>query len=670
MNKTIPKEAIEKLRSIPIQDLLGREFRQSSQRLTSHCPFHNPNDEKEKSQSFFIFPDNGYHCFSCGAHGKGAISFIIERDKVDFKKAVEILDPSISYNLEDSQQTPNDYLKSKGIDDSQTKEKYGISITKHYGVHPAIKFRIPTGFKYRRFGVEPKYMHAKGVKSCIFKSEENNSEIGYVNEGEIDSIVLNKYANVPAWCASTGGKSQTVFRENLNKFENFKKIYLLYHTDKTGREGARDVAKILGIERCSIVECPTKDWSDYFVTGYSSEDFQVLLDEAKPAQEVFETFIIAEQNADKTETAQECLLINNEEFLKKIFPKNPWLVQGVIRLKGFAAIAGPGGTGKSVFVVGLIKSVTEGKAWLDTFEIPVARKVLLIDRENDKENIQSNLLFMGVTSNNLYHALLSPLFQFTKQDEVLGKVLSEKALELKNYVIANNIEVIVLDSFVDFFEGNENDPVHIAKFAALYQEIFPDCCIIFIHHESKPAQNAPNRNPGDRLRGSTHIFNMLSSALSLRVNNLEKPEIIYVEHSKVRGGRKQKPFEVEMITEQDPNNEGDTVIRGFKYLGEAQSISKKVDSAKEEIMEIARSHPNEWFSTKQYKSFLKEKGIGESNIVKALNELNSSGELKLKKGDRNANFYKFNDENGNTDFDREKAEEFLKELEEENKDTG
>ncbi|MCL4419748.1 AAA family ATPase, partial [Patescibacteria group bacterium] len=387
---------------------------------------------------------------------------------------------SISNTLEEEQQSPEEYLKSKGINDSETMEKFDISITKHFGTYPAIKFKIPTGFKYRRFGVEPKYMHAKGAKSCIFKSEENNSEIGYVNEGEIDSIVLNKYANIPAWCASTGGKSQSVFRENLNEFESFKKVYLLYHTDKTGKDGARDVTKILGTERCYIVECPAKDWSDYFVTRYTKEDFQVLLDEAKPAKEVFEIYE-AEQEIDKADTAQQYLLINNEEFLKKDFPKNPWLVQGTIRLKGFTAFAGPGGTGKSVFVIGLIKSVTEGTAWLDTFEVPITRKVLLIDRENDKENIQSNLRSMGVTSNNLYHALLPPLFHFLKHDEKLGEVLSDEALRLRNYVIDNNIEVVALDSFVDFFEGNENDPVNVAKFAALCQEVFPDCCVILLN---------------------------------------------------------------------------------------------------------------------------------------------------------------------------------------------
>lgn len=41
------------------------------------CPFHS-----ENTPSFFIFPNNSYHCFGCGAHGTGAIDFLM--NKLDF----------------------------------------------------------------------------------------------------------------------------------------------------------------------------------------------------------------------------------------------------------------------------------------------------------------------------------------------------------------------------------------------------------------------------------------------------------------------------------------------------------------------------------------------------------------------------------------------------------
>src|SRR5688572_20208776 len=50
------------------------------------CPFHN-----EKTPSFHVHPDKGYfHCFGCKASGN-AIDFVIKRDRVEFKDALQIL---------------------------------------------------------------------------------------------------------------------------------------------------------------------------------------------------------------------------------------------------------------------------------------------------------------------------------------------------------------------------------------------------------------------------------------------------------------------------------------------------------------------------------------------------------------------------------------------------
>lgn len=82
---------LEKLRSIPIIDLIDAPFRQSGSRITTPCPIHHKDTEKEKSKSFFIYSDNSFHCFSCGSHGAGAIDFVMQRDNVDFVKAVQTL---------------------------------------------------------------------------------------------------------------------------------------------------------------------------------------------------------------------------------------------------------------------------------------------------------------------------------------------------------------------------------------------------------------------------------------------------------------------------------------------------------------------------------------------------------------------------------------------------
>lgn len=59
---------VDKYREIPITRILG--LKDTGRRITIRCPFHN-----EKTGSFNIFADNGYHCFGCGKNGANAIDF-------------------------------------------------------------------------------------------------------------------------------------------------------------------------------------------------------------------------------------------------------------------------------------------------------------------------------------------------------------------------------------------------------------------------------------------------------------------------------------------------------------------------------------------------------------------------------------------------------------------
>ena len=85
----IPQEVIDQVRLqadivdvinsyIPLKKM-GRDFK-------ACCPFHN-----EKTPSFVVNPQRQwYHCFGCGKHGN-VITFIMERENVDFPNAVMIL---------------------------------------------------------------------------------------------------------------------------------------------------------------------------------------------------------------------------------------------------------------------------------------------------------------------------------------------------------------------------------------------------------------------------------------------------------------------------------------------------------------------------------------------------------------------------------------------------
>lgn len=71
---------IQKLRDVRIHTLLGIQY--TGRRQTIRCPFHNDHEP-----SLVLYPDNSYHCFPCGAHGRNAIDFVMGINGGDFKDA-------------------------------------------------------------------------------------------------------------------------------------------------------------------------------------------------------------------------------------------------------------------------------------------------------------------------------------------------------------------------------------------------------------------------------------------------------------------------------------------------------------------------------------------------------------------------------------------------------
>lgn len=50
------------------------------------CVFHN-----DRSPSLLIDTQNGFHCFACGARGKGAIDFVMRLQNCSFREAINEL---------------------------------------------------------------------------------------------------------------------------------------------------------------------------------------------------------------------------------------------------------------------------------------------------------------------------------------------------------------------------------------------------------------------------------------------------------------------------------------------------------------------------------------------------------------------------------------------------
>ena len=77
------------------------QLRKSSIRYVGCCPFH-----KERTPSFYVFPQTGtYKCFGCG-EGGDAIAFVEKTQNMVFTDAVKYLAKRTNVEIEEEQETP------------------------------------------------------------------------------------------------------------------------------------------------------------------------------------------------------------------------------------------------------------------------------------------------------------------------------------------------------------------------------------------------------------------------------------------------------------------------------------------------------------------------------------------------------------------------------------
>lgn len=109
----VVKDDIEKVRNMAnLYDVISDDvtLKSSGSQYMGLCPFHD-----EKTPSFSVNPANGYwHCFGCGKSGD-VFAYVMEREGVDFREALEILADRYHYELHYEQPGQGHADRPKGV---------------------------------------------------------------------------------------------------------------------------------------------------------------------------------------------------------------------------------------------------------------------------------------------------------------------------------------------------------------------------------------------------------------------------------------------------------------------------------------------------------------------------------------------------------------------------
>ena len=143
----IPEHIIENVRQVAdIYDIVSEHvnLKKSGRNFFVLCPFHN-----EKTPSFNVNDEDGfYHCFGCGAHGD-VISFVMQKESIDFKETIKILASEIGVNIEDY------YSKDKKLIEEEINYKNIYDLTKNYFKN---NFNSEAGNKVKIYLKKGKYL--------------------------------------------------------------------------------------------------------------------------------------------------------------------------------------------------------------------------------------------------------------------------------------------------------------------------------------------------------------------------------------------------------------------------------------------------------------------------------------------------------------------------------
>jgi RecA-family ATPase len=204
-----------------------------------------------------------------------------------------------------------------------------------------------------------------------------------------------------------------------------------------------------------------------------------------------------------------------DEFLKRSFPPTQWLIDPLLPVGGVVFLHGPTSVGKSPFTWALAAAVSEGTEF-SGYPVLISGPVLYIELDTPANLIQPRLAKLSV----------KPQFVWL---EVMGKAINLLDLAEEDRVklvgLYNKVQpvLVIINTLRKAFEGDDKDSSVPNRVYDAARELFPGCCIMFVHHDKKtPSGKDTKVDPDQMFSGSMHWAN--DAQLALHIMRRKEPK--------------------------------------------------------------------------------------------------------------------------------------------------
>lgn len=214
--------------------------------------------------------------------------------------------------------------------------------------------------------------------------------------------------------------------------------------------------------------------------------------------------------------------------------------QGLLVVDGNMIITGESEAGKSLLSLQLAIHLSKGISFFG-FDIPTAKRVLIIQKENPMSSVQARIKRIAEgsqvkTLSNLF--LVENSFKANLNNERDRRRIKERIEKVR-------ADIVILDPLSSYHTVNENDNTQMRATLDHLTDISREmnCAWIVVHHEGKPGEQ--NRAHRWRFRGASSIRDWADTMIGLLVKEDEQRILRTLSFDKIRHGPRQRAMILE-----------------------------------------------------------------------------------------------------------------------------
>jgi twinkle protein len=345
----------------------------------------------------------------------------------------------------------------------------------------------------------------KGGKYVVLASGEEDAQAIFtaMNVEKKDGRMVLKKFITPVVSTTVGESALKQIKNNYDFITSFENVIIMYDNDKTGKEGAEKVAKILFAGQAKIAQYSRKDACEHSSRGEFNE--------------IVKAFWGAEQYSpvDVLHLSQMWDDFENEDSNVKIPFPDSWstlndMMGGGMERGEVTVIGALTSIGKSTMINNIAYNIMEntpfkvGAMYLETTKREVVRDLLSLDASINLRKVDRSTIDMTGLKKRFFDSMVKrDKFVYV---EHLGSLTNEKIFDKLNYLAkVENCDVIILDPLQCAVNSSDNGAIiefmdTILKFAKQ-----TETCVILVSHMRKPEGDNAHNVSEYHLMGSSSI---------------------------------------------------------------------------------------------------------------------------------------------------------------------